>query len=82
LTDLEAKSVEVKICFIFGRPLLAGLGAGTCPNKQKEIINDKQFPLINMAVPWGAGLGLGTCATEQQEFLNDEHFTSINLAAP
>jgi hypothetical protein len=44
---LEAKSVEVKISFIFwqigrsedyfifGRPLGAGLGAGTCPSKQK-----------------------------------------------
>jgi hypothetical protein len=53
------KSVEVKICFIFGRPLGAGLGPGTCPSKQKEIINDEQFTLINLAAPWGRVVGGG-----------------------
>jgi hypothetical protein len=46
---LEAKLVELKISFIFGR----SLGAGTCPTKHKEIINDKQFTFINLAAPWG-----------------------------
>ncbi len=53
------KSVEVKICFIFGRHLGAALGAGTCPSKQKEIINDKQFTLWSILSPPGGGLGGG-----------------------
>jgi hypothetical protein len=43
----------VKISFIFGSPLTAGWGAGTCSTKLQEIINDKQFTLINFATPWG-----------------------------
>jgi hypothetical protein len=34
-------------------PPEAGWGAGTCPTEQPEIINDKQFTLINLAAPCG-----------------------------
>jgi hypothetical protein len=68
----------------FGRPLRAGWGAGACPTKQQQIINDKQ--LIDDCPPpdpaLGAGSWAGTCPTEQQEILNNKRFTSTNLAAP
>jgi hypothetical protein len=56
ISFISGKSVEVEISFIFGRPLGAGLGAGTCTTKQQEVINDEQFTLINLTAHWGRGL--------------------------
>jgi hypothetical protein len=33
------------------RPLGPGLGLGTCPTKQQEILNEKHFTLTNLAAP-------------------------------
>jgi hypothetical protein len=67
-SNFFGKSVKVDISFIFGRPLGAGFGAGTCPTKQKEIINDKQFTFINLAAPLGAGWGAGLAQLSNRKF--------------
>ncbi len=50
-------------------PQGAGWGAGACPSRQKEIINDEQFTFINMGAPWGrvGGRGLPNWATRNSQ---------------
>jgi hypothetical protein len=54
--------------FHFWPPPGAGLGAGTCPSKQKEIINDKQFTLIILAAPWERVGGRGLAQLSNKKF--------------
>ncbi len=76
-----SKSVEVKIYFIFGRRLGAGLRAGLVQ------VSKMRLSMINSSLwsiwpPPGGGLGAGSCPTEQQKILNCEWFTSTDLPPP
>jgi hypothetical protein len=51
-------------------PLGAGLGLGTCPTEQQEILNDEHSTSTNLAAPKGPVLGQGSALLEEHENFN------------